>query len=202
MMSAFDDLQGPDGAAVHIRRATPGDAAPLLGYLRLVGGESAFLSFGSEGPPLTEVEERSHLARMEMADNAFLLIAEWHDEIVGHISFAGGNRPRTRHVGEFGITVTGSCQRIGLGRRLLELLIDWATKGGVIRKINLLVRTDNHRAVRLYESLGFTVEGRKRRDVCIDGDFHDALLMGLLVDPHVEDGRGVRSAADVIMRLT
>ena len=72
---------------------------------------------------------------------------------------------------------------VGLGRRLLEVLIDWARRGGIVRKINLLVRTDNDRAIALYESLGFTVEGRKRRDMLMDGDFHDAFFMGLFIDP-------------------
>ena len=155
----------------------------VLAYLRRVGAETPFLSFGPEGPPLTEEEERQFLARIATLDNALAIIAEWHGEMVGYLTFTGGNRARTRHVGEFGITVVRSIQGVGLGRRLLELLLEWARAGGIVRKINLLVRTDNARAIALYTDLGFTIEGTKRRDMLIEGTFHDALLMGLIIDP-------------------
>lgn len=177
------ELPGPDGAPVRLRHPGAVDAAAVLAYLRRVGAESSFLSFGEEGPPITEPEERVVLARMAVTENTLTVIAEWQGEIVGYLTFSGGNRRRTRHAGEFGITVALQCQGIGLGRRLMALLLDWAAAGGIIRKINLLVRPDNHRAIALYESLGFEIEGRKRRDLLLDGVFHDALLMGLLVDP-------------------
>jgi len=148
-----------------------------------VGGESPFLSFGGEGPPTSEAEEREFLGRVDTLDNALAIIAEWRTEIVGYLVFTGGNRSRMRHAGEFGISVARACQGIGLGRRMLEMLIDWARRGAIVRKINLVVRPDNRPAIALYESLGFAVEGRKRRGMLVEGEFTDALLMGLLVDP-------------------
>ncbi len=184
MTSAFlDALPGPDGAPMVIRRPVADDAPAVLTYMRKVGAESGFLSFGAEGPPIDEPAERVFLANIATKDNALAIIAEWHGEIVGYLTFTGGNRTRTRHAGEFGITVTRACQGIGLGRRLMVLLIDWARASGVVRKINLLVRSDNAAAIALYESLGFEHEGCKRRDLLLDGAFHDALLMGLLVEP-------------------
>lgn len=38
----------------------------------------------------------------------------------------------------------------------------------------------NERAVRVYEKLGFTVEGRRRHAVLHRGEFHDQLWMGML----------------------
>ena len=178
------EIPGPDGAPIRIRRPTSDDAPAVLAYVRMVGAESDFLSFGGEGPPMTEAEERIFLAGIASVDNALVIVAEWNGAMVGNLTFKGGNRRRTRHVGEFGITVARVCQGVGLGRRLMELFIAWAREGGVVRKINLLVRTDNARAIALYDSLGFEIEGRKRRDMLVDGEFHDAYLMGLIVDPH------------------
>ena len=82
-----------------------------------------------------------------------------------------------------GISVLRESWGLGLGRRMLEMLIDWAARGGVIRKINLGVAPSNTRAIALYESLGFVVEGRMTRSVAVNGVLDDTLLMGLAIDP-------------------
>ena len=187
---ALAELPGPGESRITIRRPRADDAPAILEYLRRVGAESGFLSFGAEGPPISETEERAFLASVATARNAIVLLAELNGEIVGNLTFRGGNRARTRHVGEFGISVARRAQGCGVGRRLMELLLEWARDGGVVRKINLVVRTDNDRAIALYESLGFLIEGRRRRDMLIDGVFHDSLIMGLLVDSPVPDRAG------------
>ena len=45
--------------AFTITRARPEDAAALLDYLKIVGGETDNLSFGAEGVPLAPEEEQA-----------------------------------------------------------------------------------------------------------------------------------------------
>lgn len=176
------ELQLADGRRIHIRPAVPEDAGAVLAYLRKVGGESDNLSFGPEGPGLSETEEHEYLARMAASDNALVLLALHDGAIVGALSFEGGQRPRIRHTGELGISVTESFTSCGIGRVLLEMLIEWAEGSGVIRKLNLRTRVDNIGAIRLYERLGWVVEGRVTRDQGIDGVYTDTLFMGRPVD--------------------
>jgi ribosomal protein S18 acetylase RimI-like enzyme len=70
----------------------------------------------------------------------------------------------------------------GIGRALIEYLIQWAQMGGIVKKIDLMVREDNHSAISLYKSAGFEVEGKIRRAMRIDGRFYDFLYMGRLID--------------------
>ena len=114
---------------------------------------------------------------------ALVLLALHEGAVVGALSFEGGRRPRICHTGELGISVTGSFTGSGIGRVLLEMLIEWAEQGGVIRKLNLRTRVDNLGAIRLYERLGWVVEGRITRDQGIDGVYTDTLFMGRPVDP-------------------
>jgi len=172
-----------DGRRVLIRRAEPGDAAAILAYLSRVGGESINLTFGSEGPGISEEEEREYLTRVAAADNSLAILALAGAEIVGGLTFDGGRRPRLRHAGEFGISVLQAYAGQGLGKALMEYMIAWAERGGVVRKINLKVRVDNVPAIRLYQRLGWVTEGRTTRDTLIDGEFNDCLLMGREVDP-------------------
>lgn len=177
------DLALPDGRVVTIRCAVPDDAPALVHCLRRVGGESTYLTFGSEGRGLDEVEQRAVLAKAHAKDNALALVAMEGERIVGNLLFEGGDRSRIRHGGEFGISVLQECAGMGVGRAMLEMLIAWAEQSGVIRKLDLRVRSDNLRAIRLYERLGWKIEGRITRDLHVDGVFHDALYMGRHVDP-------------------
>lgn len=171
------------GHTVEIRDAEPSDAPALLAYFKRIGGETPHLTFGEEGVPLSEAEERAHIERLRNADNMLFLLALCDGEIVGHVTFTGGTKPRTRHSGELGISIVQPYWREGLGKTLIQSLLAWATAGGIIRKINLRVRVDNARAIALYEQLGFIIEGRETRTVCIDGEFHDGFFMGLAIDP-------------------
>jgi len=178
--SAGPPAAGPD---FQVRRGEAGDAAAFLAYLRKMGSETTFVSFGAEGIELSEAEEAAHIAKTNARDNALFLVAVAGGEIVGGLTFSAGTRPRLRHSGEFGVSVLREWWGRGVARALLETLLAWAREGGVVRKVNLRVRADNERAIALYERLGFMREGRMTRDLFVDGVFHDTLLMGLGIDP-------------------
>ena len=174
-------FRAANGSQIEIRPAGPDDAGAILAYLQMVGGESDNLTFGPEGPGLTDAEEREYLARAAASDNALVLLALHEGTIVGSLSFEGGRRARTRHTGELGISVTRDFTGKGIGRALLEALIEWAEESG-IRKLNLRTRVDNTGAIRLYERLGWVAEGRITRDQGIGDVFTDTLFMGRPVD--------------------
>ncbi|WP_437292037.1 N-acetyltransferase family protein [Sorangium sp. So ce406] len=104
-------------------------------------------------------------------------------------------RPRmVRHVGILGLGVHPEAQGLGVGRALLERLLEWArahrdADGGRVLRVELYVRADNARAIALYRSVGFAHEGTRRGFVrADDGAFVDDLIMGLSLAP-VDDAR-------------
>lgn len=136
-----------------IERARPEDAAALLEYLKIIGGETENLSFGSEGVPLSVEQERAYLqSQAESADNAQYL-AKVNGEIIGTASL---NRKynRMRHRAEFGISLKKAWWGCGAASALAEAILAFAKESGV-EQLNLEVRSDNARAIRLYEKLGF-----------------------------------------------
>ena len=175
-------MRGPDGSPIRIRHARVSDARTLLAYLKRVGGQTDNLTFGAEGIGLTEIEEHAFLADLLTRDNSFAIVAEWNGHLVAMLTFVGGTRERLRHGGEMGISIDRTCWGIGLGRRMIQLLLEWAPTTGIVRKINLIVRADNTRAIGLYESLGFKIEGRIVRELMVNGAMHDSLMMGVAVD--------------------
>jgi len=167
---------------INIRKAVSSDAAALIGYLETIGGESDFLTFGQGEFGRSIEEEEKFIENALSKKNALFLIAEADGKVVGNLNFSGGCRERNTHAGEFGVSVLKEYWGRGIGEKLIRNLLDWSRSSGIIRKINLRVRTDNTRGIRLYRKLGFEEEGKVRRDFQIDGVFYDSLLMGTMID--------------------
>jgi RimJ/RimL family protein N-acetyltransferase len=170
-----------DGRVLLIRAAAVEDARALLDFSDGVSGESDFLSFGPGEFELTEPQEQEFIRGCLAADNQLFLMGVMDGEVVAVLVFTGGRRKRIRHCGEFGVSVRKTHWGLGIGSFMLDALIEWARGAGVITKINLRVRTDNERAIQLYERKGFVVEGTLRREMLLDGTYHDHYWMGFLL---------------------
>ncbi len=172
----------PTGSQLRIREAEAVDAGAVLDYLHRVSAESPFLSFGVGEFDKDLEQERAYLADSRSSENSLFLIAEVDGRIVAGADCHGGKKPRLRHFGEIGISVAQASWGMGIASDLMRQIIGWA-EGAGLRKLNLHVRTDNTRALALYEKLGFRHEGRVTRGIRNEGSFHDVLIMGLQIDP-------------------
>lgn len=130
---------------------------------------------------VTVEEERNLIQEFTSQANHLFIVAFTQNKIIGNLIFRPGRRPRTKHCGEFGLTIRKEYWNQGLGSELLRILIAWAKSRQIIRKINLHVRSDNASAIHLYEKMGFCHEGCEKRAFLIDGQFYDLNLMGLLL---------------------
>ncbi len=140
-------------APFEIVRAQAEDAAALLEYLKIIGGETDNLSFGPEGVPLDEEAERSHLAMQAQSHDNIQLIAKVNGEIIGTASL-NRRQKRMSHRAVFGISLKKAWWGCGAASVLAEGVLDFARQAG-IEQVNLEVRSDNKRAIALYEKLGF-----------------------------------------------
>ena len=67
----------------------------------------------------------------------------------------------------------------GIGKIAMEWIIDYGFKKIKLQKINLGVIKDNLPAVKLYQSLGFVIEGEMKDEVFYKGKFYDFLSMAI-----------------------
>jgi L-phenylalanine/L-methionine N-acetyltransferase len=88
------------------------------------------------------------------------------------------DNPRQQHVCAIGLGVVDAYQSRGVGRALMETCLDYADNWANYARVELSVHADNTRAIKLYESLGFVVEGRHRDFSFREGGYVDALFMG------------------------
>ncbi|MBN1260672.1 MAG: GNAT family N-acetyltransferase [Anaerolineae bacterium] len=171
------ELKG--GRQLIVREAAPEDARALLAYIETVSGESNFLTFGPGEFELDETQEANVLQRFRETPNQIYLIGKIGVDIVSSLSFSGGKRARTRHCGAVGLSVRQAYWGLGVGSAMLDALIAWAQNTGLVTKIDLQVRTDNHRAIALYLRKGFSVEGTLRKTIALGGRYFDTYYMGL-----------------------
>jgi RimJ/RimL family protein N-acetyltransferase len=171
-----------NGQRLIIREAERGDAKILLDFINYVAGETEFLTFGENEFFMRDAEFTEFIQKCEDTANMLMLVGDVEGEVAGNLTFRGGERQRVEHTGEFGITVAREYWGLGIGTRLIETLIAWAKESGVIRKINLRVHENNHRAIKLYHQLGFREEGLISREYLIGGNFYGNVFMGLPLD--------------------
>lgn len=170
-----------DGTAVLVRRPTGADADAMLQYLDVVARETPNLTFGPGELGFTLEQERVFLESRSTGDQ--LVALALHDgHIVSSATIERRMRPRTAHLGVLGISVRQSHWSRGLGQLMMRVLIDWSVDNG-LRQLNLEVRTDNARAVRLYAHLGFACLGRCPRTFLVGGEFIETQWMGLALNP-------------------
>lgn len=85
--------------------------------------------------------------------------------------------------GEVGIVIgTPENWGRGYGTDAMRTLVTWGFQTLNLNRIQLRVYSDNTRAQRCYEKVGFQLEGRLRQDNFAQGAYRDTLLMGLLRD--------------------
>jgi putative acetyltransferase len=106
-----------------------------------------------------------------------VLVAEVDGRVVG-MAGLHVKRGKLRHSGEIGMMVHDAYQGRGIGRRLLQALLDLADIHLGLVRVELEVFSDNPRAVKLYESLGFEHEGCKRKAARRAATYVDILVMG------------------------
>ncbi|MBI3513832.1 MAG: GNAT family N-acetyltransferase [Proteobacteria bacterium] len=100
--------------------------------------------------------------------------------VVGWCDITPQQHPVHRHAGVLGMGLHPDIRGQGVGKRLLSATLDDARRLG-LERIELSVYQSNQRARRLYESVGFVVEGVRRRHRKLDGVYEDSTLMALLL---------------------
>ena len=136
-----------------IEQAKPEDAALLLDYLKSIGGETDNLSFGAEDIHINVEGKAKQLAAQQQSKDNVLFVAKAAGVIIGDASLERMPR-RMSHRGEFGIAVRKVWWGCGVASALMKEILKFAEANG-FEQLNLEVRSDNARAIRLYEKFGF-----------------------------------------------
>jgi putative acetyltransferase len=121
----------------------------------------------------------STLRRLAPSDDGIKLVACAENIVVGYAELiTHPAAPRHRHAGEINmIVVHGDWQGKGVGRALMQAMIDLADNWLQLRRLSLTVWKTNEAAMRLYHKCGFLLEGTLEQFVFSNGEYLDAYLM-------------------------
>jgi putative acetyltransferase len=109
--------------------------------------------------------------------NTVHLVAVIGGKAIGSAALIPAENRRRAHSASVGMGVHDAYAGRGAGRALLAALLDQADRWLNLRRVELTVWTDNHRAIALYERAGFEREGVLRDYAFRDGAYVDALTM-------------------------
>lgn len=163
---------------IEYRIANDEDVAPLFAMLKAVTANGqGLIRYDDE----ITTDYVINLLRYN-GPRGLLIVATDGDEVLAFIGATIPNIFRLRHtLSDITIAVAPKAQGCGIGRKIFELFIDEACeKFPDLRRIELFSRADNERAIALYKSLGFNIEGRlSGRLTDRDGTIADDVIMGL-----------------------
>ncbi len=165
-------------ADIEIRRLTAADAVAYR-EIRLSGLKSSPVAFGST----YESESVQPLSRFsERLGSSAVFGAFRCAEILGIAGFVTRNGVKEAHKGLlWGMYVRPAARQAGVGRRLVEAVIDFARQR--VELLQLSVVSDNEPARWLYARLGFVEYGVEKNSLKQGGRYYDEILMALPLMP-------------------
>lgn len=170
-----------DGREVVLRYPSWGDLEGMRTFINKASQEDTFITFSGEVVSIED--EKAYLERIfqGMEDQDFIvIIGVYQDQVVASASVERvlTSRLRKRHVGSFGITIDSEFRGVGLGKALADTVISQAvTEIPELEIITLSVYSENIRAQKLYEKLGFKEFGRLPGGCYYRGRYIDEIEM-------------------------
>ena len=164
------------GKKVSFRYVTLKDACLVMNYINKISAEKTFIRM--QGIQKTLKEEKTWIKNfLKNKDKLVIIGAFVEKEVIGigDISLGYG---ATNHVGDFGITVAKKFRGEGIGKKLMELVIQKSIENiKDLKIITLEVFGNNPIAQNLYKKMGFIEYGRLPGGLKRQGEFVDEILM-------------------------
>jgi ribosomal protein S18 acetylase RimI-like enzyme len=158
--------------ASEIRPAEARDARAFLEFWTAIVAEERFVRTEEVRTPIRAYRRRFR----RRSDLETDMLAFQGGRLVGHVTVQRERHPVTHHVASLSIAVAADARGQGIGRRLMDEAIAWATGVG-IEKLVLSVYPHNEAAIALYRACGFVEEGRLARHSHKSYGYEDEILM-------------------------
>ena len=185
------------GTKIYLRPLEEDDAAVCHPWLN---DPEVWRALAVRGRPNTEARSREYIRALDPTrDQVFAIVTREDEQYVGNCGLHAIDAV-DRHA-TLGIVIgRKECWGRGFGTEAVRLLCGHAFQTLNLHKVCLASYASNGRGLRMYASVGFRVEGRRRDQVFIEGRWVDEVVLGLLAGdlrppPGRTPGRAGRRAA-------
>lgn len=156
------------GTPINIRIPEVSEAKYLLALKRDYIKNTTTIPLKLDEYPNDLSKEEVIISEYSNSTNSILLVAELDGNLIGNIDLTGSKRSLMSHTAMIGMGISEAWRNQGLGRILLEAVIEWAKNASKLELIWLDVYASNELGLNLYKNIGFTESGT------IKGFFKDA----------------------------
>ena len=147
-----------DGRICKIREIQVKDAAETIEYLKTVMGESDFLYSYLEEITMSAEEEEKIIKGFNESDNTLMLVVEMDGRLIANGTITRLSKKKMCHRGNVAVSVLKEFWNLGIGKKLLICLEDYAKEWG-LSQLELDYFSGNERGKILYEKIGFIQVG-------------------------------------------
>lgn len=165
----------------HIRPICISDAKMINDLRRMPGVFENILGIPSERISGSE----KFIEEMDRNHHQFVAVTmdrSADEKIIGTAGLSVSPNPRLRHVAAIGIMVHKDYQGSGVGKKLMEAILDLADNWLMLVRVELTVFIDNEKAISLYKKFGFEIEGTRKKAVIRNGNYVDEFMMARIND--------------------
>jgi RimJ/RimL family protein N-acetyltransferase len=167
-------------AEIIIRKAKPGDEKGIAELAREGLRRKNFLYTGNNQPFSKERIERMKkaLSSRNPDSYSFVAIDSSNNQLAGSVIFSFKKKGRLEHRVDLGWAVHPDYQGRGIGSRLLRTALSYAKERG-FKRAEAEVAIENVASVKLAKTLGFRIEGIKKKALLTDdGRYIDTYVLG------------------------
>lgn len=166
-----------DNIPYTIRYPKRTDLTELLRYINELSKEQTFISF--QGEEISLKDERTFLndaLKKIKEKSGLLLLAESGGRIIG-VSDVRMQPRIASHIGTFGISIAKDFRGRGIGKKLIQVVMEESKNLNGIKILELECFANNPIAPNLYKSCGFKEYGRLPKGISHKGEYVDDILM-------------------------
>ncbi|MEG1910854.1 MAG: GNAT family N-acetyltransferase [Cloacibacillus sp.] len=159
---------------MEIRPVMLKDAEAIASIRRRDGVREGVLALSSDRISVTT----DFISSLTSGDRAF--VAEENGEAAAFAVIVTNKEPHREHSASIAVMVDPDFQQMGIGHKLMRRIVECADDELKLHRLELLVLTDNERAISLYKKFGFMVEATKWHAAVVRGLFVNEYSMGRL----------------------
>jgi RimJ/RimL family protein N-acetyltransferase len=112
-------------------------------------------------------------------DDQLFLVGKLEEQVIGFLGIHRQSK-RLHHVGVVGVAVHPNYWKRGYGTRLLKTGVEQAKKDGFVR-LEADTLAENKAMRRIAETVGFKLEGVRKKRFKMNGEYWDEALLALLL---------------------